>query len=468
MQLVATRGEMAAFLQQVKAADFPLSVTCEAAVPAVYNGQGEQLCRYIRKTAKDDESFPPEQIKQLENIVRLINQEALAVADDSLRATAAEGAVFRDIIRRLWAKKAENDLIARSSVLTQAAKRHLREELAIALFGRLVKAGIMPLHRISCGREYYDRRFYQDPGRLRAFLHMSAVELARCLAPSPATVLPAAVRVAPPPIFPGDGAKPGRNAGEKQAAARSLADFLAEGFAEDFHKPVLAAAAEFLPGEGQNKWGGRQARRRGGKSDYGFSEEAAAPLLPENALAAENDTGADSELFSDPRRANEEGTLKHKIVADKLRKELSPIFAIHGVPIFKFDRPIIFEMPEKQGWGRFNKKEINEINSIMRKLLDSDIVLVEYSLPVTRKMAGIRKQIDVVAFNSATRILKIIDWKFGTVPVTIDNNAQLKSYVQCLLKEVFLNDNVERIQVFIVQPNWQGIKSWESSKESFL
>lgn len=462
---------MAAFLQQVQAAEFPLSVRREsAAALAVYSGRDKALCRYIIKGAtKGDDGFPPGQVKQLEDIIRLINEEALAVADDSLRATVAEGAAFRDIIRRLWAKKAENDLIARSSLLTQAAKRHLREELAIALFGRLVKAGIMPLHRITCGKEYYDRRFYQDPGRLRAFLHMSEAELAQCLAPSPVTILPAIVRVAPPPVFPGDATRPGRSAGEKKAAARSLADFLAEGFAEDFHRPALAATAEFSPGEGQSKRGSRHARRRGGESDYGFNEEAAALLLPpENALAAENDTGADIELFSDPRRANEEGTLKHKIVADKLRKELSPIFSIHGVPIFKFDRPIQFELPEKQGWGRFNKKEINEINSIMTKLRGSDIVLVEYNIPVTRKMAGIRKQIDVVAFNSDTRILKIIDWKFGTVPVTIDNNAQLKSYVQCLLKEVFLNDNVERIQVFIVQPNWQGIKSWESSKESFL
>jgi len=475
MIAVTRKEEIAAVLQRAKAVDFPLSVAREAAALAVYNGQGKQLCRYIRKTAKGGENFPPEQIKQLENIVRLINAEALAVADDSLRATVAEGEAFRAIIRRIWARKAENDLIARSSVLTEAAKRHMREELAIALFGRLVKAGIMPLHRISCGKNYYDRRFYQDPGRLRAFLHMPAAELAQCLTPSPATVPPAVLRVAPPPIFPGKGEKPGRSRIERKSAARTLADVLAADFGPALLEPESAAAKLSL-GAAPNTQGARARRRRAHKSDYDFAEEAAPAFVPPGApLPAEAGTGlptaadtADSELFSNPRRPNEEGTLKHKRVADILRKHLSPVFSLHGVPIFKFDRPITFAMPEKQGWGQFNKKEVNEINSIMSKLLGSDIVLVEYSLPVARNMAGLRKQIDVVAFNSTTRILKIIDWKFGTVPVTIDNNAQLKSYVQCLLKEVFLNDNVERIQVFIVQPNWQGIKSWESSKDSFL
>lgn len=170
----------------------------------------------------------------------------------------------------------------------------------------------------------------------------------------------------------------------------------------------------------------------------------------------EEDIDSDTQPFSYPTNPHEAGTYKHKMVADKLRKELSLLLSIERRIIYEFRNPIRFELPLGKHQGIFNQKEINSLNHIMDKLHGSDIVLVEHSVSVAGDIAGKNTKMDLVAYRKSTGLLQIIDWKFGTNPVGIDNNEQLKSYMRCLLKKVFPKDNIKWVELLIVQPNGAG------------
>jgi len=332
-----------------------------------------------------------------------------------------------------------------STILDKAVKSGLPYELALALFARIAQAGIMPLAHVTYGAKNYDLRYRADYDRLDKFLAMSAPELLLLLSP---------IKAAGEDKYAGAGKKcdeSPRAETEKMPAVPAVA-------AQNFHDwDFYDSALDISSADKTDKF-----------FADGFAEDAAPLLQSAGITPLVADDSAEAEIFSESSHPHTEGTFKHEAVAAKLRNELSPVFSLHGVPIFKFDHPIQFKLPEKSGWGQFNKREVDNLNRMMKKLIGSDIVLVEYNIPVIAGMQGVRKRIDVVAFNSETRILKIIDWKFGSYPVTIDDNPQLKSYVQCLLKDVFINNNVDWIEVYLVQPNWQGIKLWESSKDSFF
>lgn len=205
MEVVKTRDEVADFLAKIRPVDFPLSIEqTDPSCLVISNGRDEPLCHYLNEDKNGvNFPFPSSQKIQLENIALVLSEEALAVADDNLRPTQEECKKFRDIIRKIWNSKEDNDLVSPKSVMTQAKRRNLPRKLVVALLGRLAKSGIMPLHRITRGKNYYDRRFYQQPHKLQEFFNMGLRSLVQCLAPSPVHSLPAPITVEPPPVFPG-------------------------------------------------------------------------------------------------------------------------------------------------------------------------------------------------------------------------------------------------------------------------
>lgn len=387
-----------------------------------------------------------------------------AAADEFLRPAEKQCEQFREAVRRVWAAKMKDKdsirpaeeiykgkpprwaithkgrLIKPSSIIDKAVRPPFRldNELALALFARAVKAGIMPLCHVTYGVKYYDLRYYADHDRLSEFLQMTPEGLLSVLCP----------------------AEKNAAAGKAESAASAPAahvqsDLQLSAAAADSALAVNQAAANGDEAYPRRPFPARSGRGR--YADFGFAEGAAAPLLPaiKNPPFAEDDSADDTELFTTPKSAHALGTLKHKAVADKLRAELLLIFPSQAGTIYRFQDSVKFHYDEEFQWGKFEDDEVLYVNQVLADLQNADSVLVEYNLPAKQGMFKQAKQIDVVAYYSRARTLKIIDWKFGSVPVGIDNNAQLNSYVQRLLHD-FMQGNtgsVEWIEISIVQPN---------------
>jgi len=178
------------------------------------------------------------------------------------------------------------------------------------------------------------------------------------------------------------------------------------------------------------------------------------PPEPKAGGSPAADEDSDTEIFAEPP-AHTLGTLKHKAVADKLRRGLILISPFTKARAYKFSAPLRLSLGEKFAGGQFNDDEIRYVNRVFSELQTADSILVEYNLPAIQGIFPQAKQIDIVAYYSAAKTLKIIDWKFGCIPVGIDNNPQLNGYVQRLLHDFTQGDNssVEWIEISIVQPN---------------
>jgi len=464
MKIIKTREEAAELLAAAANADFPLAFKQSADGLFIAGAQGRALCRYdYAEPHLDDE------IIRLQKIIARLNAIHAAGENALLRSDAEQAALWQKSVRRAWAAKLKskekgaaviykgkvphwavvNDgpKMKESTVLDKAVKAGLGDELALALFARMVKAGIMPLAFVTFGQKDYDLRYRADEAKLAEFL-----------AAQPETLLP---QLSP------------AGEGGEMAEAVFPADWpivqdsppMAEKAAQPAPDIVIAPKAEAAPhDETISRLGTGQNKGHGG----GFDEDAAAPLVPPKQQAGSNhilpfppslpaDDDDDTEIFAEPTAPHALGTMKHKAVADKLCDNLSVVwpFGTAG-KIYKFKNTIDFTVSERFPWGQFKEDEVSYLNQALSDLQKATSILVEYRLPPKPGTAERPKRIDVVAYYAESKTLKIIDWKFGRNPVPVDNNPQLNGYVRRLLADFIGADNgdkVKWIEISIVQPN---------------
>lgn len=84
-----------------------------------------------------------------------------------------------------------------------------------------------------------------------------------------------------------------------------------------------------------------------------------------------------------------------------------------------------------------------------------DVVLLERKIKSTRidEHGG---TIDVIVFNKLSKMLTVIDFKFGQVPVNAENNYQLKAYIN-LARQLF--PEADLFCGIIIQPRFRGVEA---------
>jgi len=225
MDIIKTRKDMAEFLARLSWADFPLAVERPATGGFIISGGGEG--RVLGRYAYNEADIA-EEAGRLGRIIARLNGFHAAAGNRLLRPTAGEAAQFQLAMRRAWRPKLkERDKIGATggiyaaaklprwsiaidgpkirpaSVLDRAARLGLSNELAQALFGRMLRAGIMALGVVTYGAKDYDLRYHANFGRLEDFLRLSGAKLAAALAPPAGAALAGAAEPAGA-VFPAD------------------------------------------------------------------------------------------------------------------------------------------------------------------------------------------------------------------------------------------------------------------------
>lgn len=101
------------------------------------------------------------------------------------------------------------------------------------------------------------------------------------------------------------------------------------------------------------------------------------------------------------------------------------------------------------------------------------VSVTEEAVVIERKIKSTRINdhggtIDIIAFNTLTKMLTVIDFKFGQIPVNAENNYQLMAYIN-LARQLF--PNAKHFTGVILQPRFRGVEVadfTESQLDDFL
>jgi hypothetical protein len=94
----------------------------------------------------------------------------------------------------------------------------------------------------------------------------------------------------------------------------------------------------------------------------------------------------------------------------------------------------------------------------------ADELLVEERLDLTHISDDQFGTLDFGAYNDLEQALVVVDFKFGRVPVSPNENLQLLSYASGAARR-YHNRGLRKVKLVVVQPRAGGIKEWETTPE---